>query len=219
MKRIAVILSGCGVYDGAEIHEATATLLALDQAGAQAVICAPRSPQLHVIDHLTGQPAADQGRDVLAESARIARGEIQELADLDPAEVDAALLPGGFGAAKNLCTFATEGADCTVNPQVEAFLRALHEAGKPIGAICIAPVILAKVFGGVAAPQITIGNDPGTAQAIEAMGGKHVAAPVTETVVDEANKFVTTPAYMLAERVSEVFAGIEGLVRRLLALC
>ena len=167
MKKIAFILSGCGVYDGSEIHEACAALLALNRAGAQVTACAPSGPQMHVIDHLAGQPAAGQERDILAESARLVRGEITPLADLDPVDFDAVLLPGGFGAAKNLCNFATEGDQCSVHPEVEAFLREANTIGKPIGAMCIAPVILARIFGADLHPDLTIGNDPATAGMVE----------------------------------------------------
>ena len=153
MKKVAVILSGCGVYDGSEIAESCAALLALHRHRAEAVVCAPSIPQMHVIDHLAGEPSLGEARNVLTESARIVRGEILPLDAVDPASVDAVLLPGGFGAAKNLSNFATAGADCTVAPQVEAFLQAAHAAGRPIGAMCIAPVILARVFGRGSAPQ------------------------------------------------------------------
>ncbi len=218
MKKVAVILSGCGVYDGSEIHEATAALLALDRAGAEAVICAPAGPQMHVINHLTGEPAAGESRDVLVESARIARGAIRDLAELDVGEVDAVLLPGGFGAAKNLCDFAVEGAGCQAHPGVEKCLREFHAAGKPIGAFCIAPAILARLFGEELAVSVTIGSDEGTAQALQQMGARHVNAPATGVVVDEKNKVVTGPAYMLAQRISEVFDGIAELVDKVLAL-
>ncbi len=219
MPSVAVILSGCGVYDGSEIHEACAALLALDQAGAQVVICAPSGPQMHVVNHLAGEPAEGESRDILVEAARIARGEIKPLADVDPAGVDAVLMPGGFGAAKNLCTFAVDGADCRVNPEVVDFLRRAHDQGKAIGAMCIAPVILARVFGPDLSPRLTIGNDPTTAGLMEQMGAVHVDCAVGDSVVDETNRMVTTPAYMLAKSIKEVFAGADGFVKELLALC
>ena len=219
MKKVAVILSGCGVFDGSEIHEACAALLALHRLDAEAVICAPIGPQMQVVNHLTQKPDSGPDRDILEESARIARGEIVPLDELDPIIVDAVLLPGGFGAAKNLCNFATEGADCTVNPVVESFLKETHTLGKPIGAMCIAPVILAKVFGNKLGPSLTIGNDPGTAAAIEDMGAVHVNCLASESVVDQENKIVTTPAYMSAKNIGEVFDGALGFVEKLLALC
>jgi enhancing lycopene biosynthesis protein 2 len=219
MKKVAVILSGCGVYDGAEIHESCAALLALERARATALICAPSGPQLHVIDHLAGEPVEGATRDIRRESARIARGAIPDLADVPVDELDAVLLPGGFGAAKNLCDFAVAGADCRVHDTVATFLQAAHAGGKPIGAMCIAPVILARLFGSHEAPLLTIGNDPATAAAIEAMGAKHVACAVADHVVDEQKKIVTTPAYMLAENIAEVFDGATGFVGKLLELC
>ncbi len=219
MKKVAVILSGCGVFDGSEIHEACAALLALHRAGAEAVICAPPGPQLHVINHLAGEPAAGESRDILVESARLARGEIRPLAEIDLAALDAVLLPGGFGAAKNLCTFAVDGENCTVNPEVESFLREAHDQGKAIGAMCIAPVILARVFGNDLKPSLTIGNDPTTAAKIILMGAHHIDCTASETVVDESNNMVTTPAYMLAGNIGEVFDGAEAFVGKLLGMC
>lgn len=219
MKNVAVILGGCGVFDGSEIHEACAALLALDRAGAKVLIVAPAGPQMHVMNHLAGQPEPGATRDILVESARIARGKITPLSDLDPGRIDAVLLPGGFGAAKNLCNFATEGKDCTVLPEVESFLVEVRRQGKPIGAMCIAPVILARVFGRELHPTVTIGNDPTTAGLIQDMGAVHVACAVQDTVVDRKNLMVTTPAYMLAERIGEVFTGAERLVKDLLSLC
>ena len=219
MKRVAVILSGCGVYDGAEIHEATATLLALDRAGARVTVAAPAGPQMHVVNHLTGEPVAGESRDMLVEAARIARGDIKALADLDPADFDAVILPGGFGAAKNLCTFATEGAACSVHADVERFLRAMHAGGKVIGAICIAPALVARVLGGEAPVQVTIGTDPATAAEIRKTGAEHVDAAVDQVVVDDRHRVVTTPAYMLAGRIAEVFDGVAKLVEKVLELC
>jgi enhancing lycopene biosynthesis protein 2 len=219
MPRVAVILSGCGVFDGAEIHESCAALLALHRAGAEAVICAPSGPQMHVIDHLAGQPAAGEKRDILVEAARIARGEITPLAQVDTTTIDAVLLPGGFGAAKNLCNFAPEGANCTVHPEVNDFLVRAQGAGKPVGAMCIAPVILARVFGADLKPLLTIGNDPATAEQVQKMGAEHQNCTADDLVVDEANRFVTTPAYMLAGNIGEVFDGAERFVAKLLAMC
>lgn len=219
MKKVAVVLSGCGVFDGSEIHETCAALLALHRAGAEAVICAPSGPQLHVMDHLAGQPAEGASRDMLIESARLARGEIQPLSEIDVTDIDAVLLPGGFGAAKNLCTFAVDGENCTVNPEVESFLRRAQELGKVIGAMCIAPVILARIFGPDLKPSLTIGNDPTTAAKIILMGAHHIDCQAAETVVDEGNNMVTTPAYMIAGNIGEVFDGASACVEKLLGLC
>ena len=219
MKKVAVILSGCGVYDGSEIHESCAALLALHRAGAKAIVCAPTGPQMHVINHLAGEPEADQERDILVEAARIARGEITPLTEMDANTVDAVLLPGGFGAAKNLCDFATAADACRVHPQVEDFLLRAQGAGKPLGAMCIAPVILARVFGPDLKPKLTIGNDPTTAEKIGEMGAAHVSCAADDIVVDAANRIVTTPAYMLAGNIGEVFDGADKFVVKLLELC
>jgi enhancing lycopene biosynthesis protein 2 len=216
-KKIGVILSGCGVYDGSEIHEAVITLLAIDRAGAEAVCMAPDAAQLHVVNHLSGEVAANESRNVLVESARIARGKIKNLKEVTVADFDALILPGGFGAAKNLCDFAVKGADCAVHPEVARILRATVAAKKPLAAVCIAPAILARVLGqDRLAPQLTIGTDSGTAAALEQMGAKHLNCPVREFVVDKENKLVTTPAYMLAGRISEAADGIEKTVKALL---
>jgi enhancing lycopene biosynthesis protein 2 len=218
MKKVAVILSGCGVYDGAEIHESVLTLLALDRAQATAVCTAPDIPQHHVVNHLTGEPAAGETRNVLVESARIARGKIQPLSQLNPTDVDAVILPGGFGAAKNLCNFALAGADFEVNPEVAAFVKAAHQAGKPVGFICIAPAIAARLFGPEQA-EFTIGTDAGTADALQAAGGgRHVNCTVHNVVVDQRLKIVSTPAYMLAGRITEAEAGINKLVQAVLEM-
>lgn len=216
-KTVAVILSGCGVQDGAEIHEATLTLYFLDRAGATIVCAAPNKPQTKVTDHAAGRDVTET-RNVLVESARIARGQIRDLKTLRADDVDAVILPGGFGAALNLCTFGKDGANCNVDPDVEKFLRDAHAKGRPIGAMCIAPSILARVFGGDLHPELTIGSDAGTAKALEAMGARHVTRAVDDVAVDAKHKFVTTPAYMLASGPAQAGAGIEKLVAKVLEM-
>jgi enhancing lycopene biosynthesis protein 2 len=217
MKKVAVMLGGCGVLDGAEIHESVLTLLALDKAHAQAICVAPDMAQHDVINHLSGQPAPGESRNVLVEAARIARGSVQSLRELNPDAVDAAIVPGGFGAAKNLCDFALKGVGNQVQSEVARFLQAMHQAGKPLGFICIAPAIAARLFGD-AGLQFTIGTDAATADSLQAWGGKHARCGVTEIVVDRRLKIVTTPAYMLARSISEAEAGITKLVRAVLDL-
>ncbi len=214
--RIGVVLSGCGVYDGAEIHEAVCTLIAIDRAGAVAVCYAPNVAQAHVVDHLTGQETGEI-RNVLTESARIARGRITDLATFQAGDVDALIFPGGFGAAKNLSSFAFQGADCTVNPDVEKAVRAMKAAGKPIGALCIAPAILAKLLG-TEGVELTIGSDPGTAQALETLGAKHRVTTHCEVVVDRVHKVVTAPCYMLDASVSQIADGAANAVDALIGL-
>lgn len=214
--RFAIVLSGCGVYDGAEIHEAVLTLLAVDRHGGTYQCFAPDRPQMHVVNHLTGQEATGESRNVLVEAARIARGAIKPLSAFDPAEFDALVFPGGFGAAKNLCTFAVQGPDCTVDPESEAAIKAMAKAGKPIGALCIAPALMARVLGdGV---QVTIGSDPGTAEAIEKMGAKHTNAGHGGVVVDKARRLVTSPCYMLDSTISQIADGADNTVKALLDL-
>jgi len=209
MPRVAIILSGCGVNDGAEIHESVLTLLALDRMDVEVVFAAPDVGQADVVDHVTGS-TCDEQRNVLRESARIARGVIRDLAGLSAGDVDAAILPGGFGAAKNLSNFASGGSSWEVNPDVARFLKELHAAGKPIGAICIAPAVLAALFGGEGV-TLTIGTDEGTAMRLEGQGARHRACRVDDIVIDSDRRIVTTPAYMLAGRISEAADGIEKL--------
>ncbi|WP_434673092.1 isoprenoid biosynthesis glyoxalase ElbB [Pseudomonas sp. R1-15] len=214
-KKVAVILSGCGVYDGAEIHESVITLLRLDQRGAQVQCFAPNIAQLHVINHLTGEEMPES-RNVLVESARIARGKVKDLREARAEDFDALIVPGGFGSAKNLSNFAVEGAGCSVQPQVLALTEAFAEAGKPVGLICISPALAAKIYGpGV---TCTIGTDADTAAAVTKMGGTHEECLVTDIVEDTARKLVSTPAYMLAQNISEAASGINKLVDRVLEL-
>ncbi len=214
-RRIAVVLSGCGVYDGAEIHESVLALLALDRRGAEAIVCAPDAPQMHVVNHLSGEVEPGASRNVLVESARIARGAIRDVASVRADEVDGLLLPGGFGAAKNLCDFAVRGKDCSVHPEVARLVREVHAQGKPVGAVCIAPAVVAKVLG-AEKPRLTIGTDEATASGLEAMGATHVSCTVAELAVDREKKLVSTPAYMLGKRISEVAEGIDKAVGALL---
>ena len=216
-KKIGVVLSGCGVYDGAEIHESVLTLLALDRRGASAVLCAPDMPQMHVVNHLSGQVEEGATRNVLVESARIARGAIRDIATMKADELDGLVLPGGFGAAKNLCNFAVAGPDCTVHPEVARLVREVHAQGKPVGAVCIAPALVAKVLG-KEKPRLTIGTDEATAKGLEAMGATHVACSVAELAVDRERKLVSTPAYMLGKSISEVAEGIDKAVGALLEM-
>lgn len=216
MAKVGVLLSGCGVFDGAEIHEAVLTLLALDRAGAQIVCMAPNMEQAHVINHLTQEVTAEK-RNVLVESARIARGEIKDLKDVQAGDLDALIVPGGFGAAKNLSDFAFKGPAATVHPEVQRLFNDLAAAGKPIGAICIAPATLTKALAD-RKPEVTIGTDAGTASAIEAMGGHHKACSVDMIHFDAKNKLVSTPAYMLGPGIKDVAQGIDRLVARIVEL-
>jgi len=219
MAKVGVILSGCGVYDGSEIHEAVITLLALDRAGVEAVCMAPDIPQMHVVNHLTGEVTEGESRNVLVESARVARGKIRDIKEVSVGDFDALILPGGFGAAKNLCNFAVKGAECDVNPEVARVVRETIQAKKPLAAVCIAPALVSRVLGKEKlAHKLTIGTDAETAAALQIMGSEHVTCPVREFIVDKENKLVSTPAYMLAERVSEAAEGIEKTVKTLLEM-
>ncbi len=212
---ICVLLSGCGVFDGAEIHESVATLLALSKAGAQYTIAAPDRAQHHVINHLDGTEM-EETRNIRVEAARIARGNVLSIEDVDVSTFDALFLPGGFGAAKNFCSFAFEGAEANVQPDVQHLVQSFHDAGKPIGAVCIAPAVLALCLR---KGTLTIGSDEGTASALEALGATHQVCPVTEMVVDSTNKLVTAPAYMENAAIHEVAQGIERAVLATIELC
>ncbi|PSN06355.1 isoprenoid biosynthesis glyoxalase ElbB [Siccibacter turicensis] len=216
MKKVGVVLSGCGVYDGSEIHETVITLLALARAGAIAVCYAPDKAQADVINHLTGE-AMPETRNVLVESARLVRGDVHPLNTARAEDLDALIVPGGFGAAKNLCSFARDGSETQIDGDLLRLSQAMHQAGKPQGFLCIAPAMLPKI---IPAPlRLTIGTDIDTADLIEEMGGEHVPCPVEDIVVDEDNRLVTTPAYMLAENIAQAAQGIEKLVDRVLDLC
>ena len=216
MARIGVCLSGCGVNDGAEIHESVITALTLDRAGAEIIYTAPDVKQTKVVNHLTGEEL-NETRNVLVESARIARGEITDLGKLTSDDLDALIFPGGFGAALNLCDFALKGADCHIHPEVKRIIQEMLAAQKPLGFICIAPALFARaVKNADMTAKITIGNDQATADQIEKLGSQHEICSVDDCIVDEENKIVSTPAYMLAGNISEAATGIEKLVHQIM---
>ena len=214
MKKIAVVLSGCGVFDGAEIHEATLSLLAIAKQGCSYEIFAPDTTQHHVINHITGEEM-DETRNVLVEAARIARGSIKDLKQFNPEEFDGLLFPGGFGAAKNLSTWAFDGTGATVLPEVEEAIRGMVKLNKPVGALCISPVILAKIFGEV---NLTIGDDESTIDALESLGTTHVYTTHGEVVVDADHNLVTTPCYMLDASISQIAEGADNIVDAMIGL-
>jgi len=214
--KVAVILAGCGVYDGSEIYEATLTMLYLDQADIEYECLAPDIQQAQVINHLTGEEMAGETRNVLVEAARLARGNIRDLGEARPQDYSAVIVPGGFGGAKNLCDFAFRGADMQIQPQVQAFIREMHSLQKPVGLICIAPTMAARLFG--EGTVCTIGSNAEVAAAIAAMGGEHQVCTVENFTVDEKNRLVTTPAYMEAGRIREAASGIQKLVDKIVAM-
>ena len=214
MQKIAVVLSGNGVFDGAEIHEATLSMLAISRKGGSYQVFAPDVEQHHVINHLNGEEM-DETRNVLVESARIARGKAVNLKLFNPAEFDGLLFPGGFGAAKNLCSWAFEGTEASVLAEVEDAIKGMVEQEKPIGALCISPVILAKILGNV---QLTIGDDKGTAQAVESVGATHVNTTHGEVVLDNSYKVVTTPCYMLDASIDQIAVGAENVVSAMMEM-
>ncbi|MFW5821419.1 MAG: isoprenoid biosynthesis glyoxalase ElbB [Bacteroidota bacterium] len=213
-KKIAIVLSGCGVFDGAEIHEATLSMYAIAKQGASYEIFAPDIEQHHVINHITGEEMNEK-RNVLIESARIARGNIQSLDKFKAENFDALLFPGGFGAAKNLSSWAFDGPEATINPEVERSIKEMADAGKPIGALCISPVLPGKIFG---EPELTIGQDKDTISALESLGVKHTETSHGEVVVDEKYKLVTTPCYMLDATIDQIGTGAENVVKKILEM-
>lgn len=218
-KNIGVILSGCGVYDGSEIHETVLILLALDRAKANAVVMAPDMEQKHVINHLTGEVAEGETRNVLVESARLSRGNIKNIKDVQANDLDGLILPGGFGAAKNLTSFAEDGLDCEIHRDVRRLIKTMTVQQKPIAAVCIAPVLLSRVLGDERiSHELTIGNDKEIAGTLELMGSNHKECAVDRVIVDTRNKIVTSPVYMLASSISEAAKGIEDVVERLMDL-
>lgn len=215
-RTVGVILSGCGFKDGAEIYESVLILLTLDRMGLKALCMAPDIEQAKVINYVTGKETSER-RNVLVESARLARGEITDIAKVKAESLDALILPGGFGAALNLSDFASKGAKATVNADVARLVGDVHKQGKPICAICIAPAVIARVLG-EEHPVLTIGNDEETAAAIEAFGANHETCGVRDFVVDKQRKIVTTPAYMLGPSIAHVAEGIEKAVRETVAM-
>ncbi|XP_048746542.2 glutamine amidotransferase-like class 1 domain-containing protein 3, mitochondrial [Ostrea edulis] len=222
--KVALIFSGCGVYDGTEIHEASSAMVHLSRHEAEVGIFAPNMEQMHAIDHTKGEPMS-VNRNVLVESARIARGKIEDLKDLNVKDYDAVIFPGGFGAAKNLSNFAVEGDKMAVQPAVDKVIKDFHSAKKPIGLCCISPVLAAKTIPGC---TVTVGQDTdtdgkwpyaGTAGACQSMGAKHVNRDVGEINVDSDNKIVTTPAFMCETAVHKVFDGVGKMVEAVLKLC
>ena len=213
--KVAVVLSGCGVFDGAEIHESVFTLYALDKRGADYQCFAPDIEQAHVIDHTKGEVVDGETRNVLVESARIARGDIKPLSAFDISEFDAVAFPGGFGAAKNLSTFAFDGPNCTVNDDVARAVNDTVAANKPIAALCIAPAMIAKLLNDA---EVTIGQDEGTAAAIESMGAKHSPTGHVGIVIDPKYKLVTAPCYMLESTITQIADGADAAVEALLAI-
>lgn len=219
MPKIAVVLSGSGVMDGSELHEAVLTLLYLDELGADVQCFAPDKDQMHVVDHVKNQPAENQTRNAMVEAARISRGDIKPLSELISAEYDALVIPGGFGAAKNLCTFAVNGADCEVDPDMEKAILAFHESEKVVAPMCIAPAAVAKTLGqkGIKV-KLTIGTDEDTAAAINAMGAEHINCSVDGVVVDVEHNIVSTPAYMLGPSIKDVSKGIRKLADKVIEM-
>lgn len=215
MAHIGVVLSGCGYLDGSEIHEAVLTLLALQKAGVSYQCIAPDIDQMHVIDHQSGEPLANETRNVLTESARIARGDIKAIGDISASDFDALVFPGGYGAAKNLSNFAVAGTSSEVEPSVAKLVKEMHTQGKPIGFICISPAIAARLLPEV---KLTIGSDPSTAAALEEMGAEHIECPANEFVEDTERHVLSTPAYMCDAPLPEIAEGIEKLINRLSAL-
>ena len=211
-KKFAVVLSGCGVLDGSEIHEAVMTLYAITLSGSSYEIFAPDVNQHHVVNHLNGSEV-DQTRNVLVESARIARGKIKPLGDFSSDVFDAIIFPGGFGVAKNLSSWAFDGAGCSVNADVANAVRSMHRLHKPIGALCIAPVEIARILGGV---TVTIGKDAATVKEIETLGARHQMALQTQVVVDEKNMIFSTPCYMLDATIVDIAEGAKAIVSEML---
>ncbi|MBC8377265.1 MAG: isoprenoid biosynthesis glyoxalase ElbB [FCB group bacterium] len=216
MKKIAVVLSGSGFLDGAEIQESVITMLALDRAGVSYQCMAPDMEQMHVVNHFTGDVAQGEQRNVLVEAARIARTQIIDIAEANPSDFDAVIFPGGYGAAKNLSNFAVKGSASEVQADVLQFARSFAATGKPMGFVCISPAMIPHIYGADA--KLTIGSDADTAAAINEMGGIHINCPVDDFVVDEERNLVSTPAYMLDMRISEVATGIEKLVNKIIEM-
>ena len=212
MKKFAVILNGCGHLDGSEIHESVMTLLAIDRQECSYTIFAPDMPQYHVMNHLTRLPMEGE-RNMMVEAARIARGNIREISEYRPADFDALVIPGGFGVAKNLFTYAIDGVNAKVLDSVRKAIVDTHNARKPIGALCISPVLVTKVLGDI---TVTVGSDPGTIADVEKMGASHVNTNITEVISDKQNLIFTTPCYMLDATIADIADSAENLISTML---
>lgn len=224
--RIGVLLSGNGVYDGSEIHEAVLSLLAIDEAGAEWICLAPNYNQHHVINHLTGEEMPES-RNILAEAARIARGNIKDISGFDIDEIDGLVLPGGFGAAKNFSSWAFQGPAGDVNPQVKEFIQKVMKAGKPIAALCVSPVVIAKTLQGTEAkPTLTLGTDAsaspydikGFNEGITSVGAQAQMKDITEIAVDEKNKIISAPCYMMEVSIKQVRANSKMAIDKLVEM-
>lgn len=211
--KIGVLLAGSGYLDGAEIRESVLTLLSLSKFSAEVVIMAPNIDQHHVVNHLTGEETMES-RNVLTESARIARGEVLSIDKVDPAQLDALILPGGFGVAKNLSNLAFSGPSAEMLEEVKDLILSIHNANKPIGAICIAPAVINLIIP----CSVTIGSDEQTSELITKLGGKHVTTQATEICIDEDKKIVSTPAYMLNASLYDISIGIENCVKKVIEM-
>ncbi len=212
--RVGILLNGCGHRDGSEIHEAVFSMLALESLGARLQCIAPDEDQVRVIDHLNGEKSPER-RNMLREAARIARGKIKPLSKIKMEDLDALMIPGGFGTALNLCDFSEKGAEMQVHPILAELIESMFLNKKAMAAICIAPVILAKVLGKHRI-ELTMGTDGDAARKIEDMGAIHVICPSGSCVVDTKHKIVSSPAYMYDDAsMSEVFAGIQKAAREL----
>lgn len=214
MKKIAVLLSGCGVLDGSEIHEAVTAMLAIQQHGMEYQCFAPEGNVSRVMNHVLKKPM-DETRRMPVEAARIARGDISVLSSFNPDNYDALVIPGGLGAITNLCDFAMYGPECNVHPDVEKAIVAMHDAKKPIVGLCIAPVLITRVLHNI---TVTIGNDPETICSIKLMGGNHQICSAAEVCIDKANKIVTTPCYMLDKTLKDVAISTSNAIKDLKTL-
>lgn len=218
MARFAIVLAGCGVFDGSEIYEATATMLAIDSRGHEYACFSVDKSMMHVVDHAVGQPTDGLVRNVLTESARLARGKITNLSQYNPADFDALVFPGGLGVAKNLCSYAVDGANCEIDRVVQKAIRDTHGAGKFLGALCISPALIVRAFKDTnVRPKVTAGHDTQLEMAIPIMGGIHEACDVQDACMDENNRIVTSPAYLSATCISEVFASATAMIEAILA--
>ena len=211
-KKIAIIIGGCGHRDGSEIHETTMTMLAVEEHGATYQMFAPNRNQYHVLNHLDGTEMQEQ-RNMLVEAARIARGNILPLENFDVNQFDAVIFPGGFGVAKNFFNYAFKGVDCEVDEQIAHIIKSVHQAGKPIGALCISPVLMAKILGNI---TVTIGQDAKTARDIEQMGATNVNTSNGDVVTDKKNKIFSTPCYMLDANLVDIHEDAYNLVEAMM---
>ena len=213
MKKTAIILSGCGQVDGSETHETILTILALEQHNLDWEGLAPSGLQTEVYDHYTNTKENISPSSMITEAARLVRGNITIINAVNASDYAAVIIPGGAGVIKNLSNYSTAGINFTIHPELLAFMATIVRLQIPAGFICIAPILIPKLYGNK--PKLTIGSNVELAAKIVQIGGEHCDCLANDIVIDHAQKIVSTPANMVAKNIVEVYHGIYKLVTQI----